>query len=172
MVVLLVLAVCLGIAAFYPAPKRYNYPEFPTSVTDFNSPEYKQQQQQYDEEMKNYREKNKDSEDQRKIWGQNSFIVCLIAGVLMLILGLLVFNFSYFLGISLLFGGFSIIVFGPGIASYYAENIPIPLLGDSSKADLTRYKQIQFLITVTGALVGAGLSLILQKNNNSHETQT
>lgn len=168
MVALFVLTVILGIAAFYPAPKRYDYPQYPTRISsDFNSPEYQQQQRQYEEDLKNYQEKNKDVENQRKIWGQNTLIISLIAGAVMLLVGALLFSYSYFLSVSLLFGSFIMLVSGPGLASYYSDSTTISLFGTSPQIDLTRYKQIQFFIALTGSVIGAGLSFMLQKKEHS-----
>ena len=78
---LVVLTITLGVAAFYPAPRRdYTPPTYQTSsgVVDYNSPEYKQQQKVYDEQMKKYNDQTKGIDDARKIWGQNALIIALI----------------------------------------------------------------------------------------------
>ncbi|MBI2022211.1 hypothetical protein HYS93_05040 [Candidatus Daviesbacteria bacterium] len=158
MVTLLSLTIALAVAAFYPAPKRYSYPEYPrTSSLDFNSPTYKAEQEKYQRDLEEYNQKNKKTEEQRRIWGQNTFNIALGSGLVLMILGLLLFRFAPMLSVSLLFAAFIVVLFGPGLMSYYAENTSLPLFGSKSDVDLTGYKQIQFGISFAGVLIGSVL---------------
>lgn len=154
MVTLITLAVVIGIAAFYPAPKRLDYPSYPATSTDFNSPEYKAQQQKYQQDLKDYQDKNKDVEGIRKIWGQNTFSICLVAGVVLMILGLILSRFVPMVGVSMLFAAFVLMFLGPGFVSYYADSTTITLLGSAPKIDLAEYKKLQFGITAAGTVIG------------------
>ena len=158
MITLLTLTVVLAIAAFYPAPKRYNYPKSPSLATDFNSPEYQEQQKKYQQDLENYQQKNMDVENQRKIWGENNFITLLIVGAVMLGTGLFLINSMPLVSISLLFSAFIVIFFGSALTSYYADSTTLSLLGGNSQVDLTRYKQIQFVIALIGTIFGGVLS--------------
>lgn len=155
---LAVLSIFVGTVVFYPAPKRFDYPTYPQlSNLDYNSPEYKEKLKRYDEDYKNYKERNKDIETKRKIWGENVLIVDLSAAAILLIAGIILTSKFSLLGIALLFASFITAVFGPGFTSFYADNTVIPLLGSQPAVDLSRYKQIQFAISLSATLVGAVL---------------
>lgn len=158
---LLTLSVVIGIVAFYPAPKRFDYPTYPqTSGLDYNSPEYKNQQKKYDADLKNYTEKNKDITSKVKIWGEKVFIINLLIGVVLLIIGMLLLNIVPLLGVAILFASFMLMVFGAGLTSLYADNTSIPLLTTTSKVDLSLYKKIQFVILLIGTIIGAVLGIV------------
>lgn len=153
LIFLLVYAVTLGIASFYPIPKRLDYPQYPSSsVTDTNSPQYQQAQKKYETDLKAYQENNKDNETNRKIWGENVYIICLITAVIFLIVGVLLSFLSPLMGAGFLFAGLILILGGQGIATYQADSGSIPLLGQSPKIDITSYKQKQFYIIVVGVI--------------------
>lgn len=159
MTTLLTLAVVVGIAAFYPAPKRYDSPTYPrTNTIDYNSPEYKAEQQRYQDEMKSYDEKNKDVEGQRKIWGEKVFITNLAIGVILLIGGVLLLDIIPMIGVACLFAAFVLMVFGPGLTSYYADNTPY--FTTKAQVDLSSYKQIQFVILLAGTIIGTVLGFL------------
>lgn len=152
-VFLLVYSVTLGISAFNPIPKRLDYPQYSLNTTlDFNSPQYKEEQQKYQQDMKAYQENNKDNETNRRIWGENIYMICLVAAVLFLIAGVLISQVSVLVGASLLFAGLILIVAGQGIATYQADSSSIPLVGQNTKIDITPYKQKQFYIVIVGAV--------------------
>ena len=168
MVTLLTMTIVLAIAAFYPAPKRYTAPSYPRSAGfDTNSLMYQQQQRQYEQDSKLYEENNKTVDEQRQVWGQRVFIICLSMGGVLLAIGMWQTNMAPMLSTSMLFASFILMVFGSGLASYYADSTSIALFGSSSKVDLTGYKQLQFAIALVGAVVGAALELsgLLKKEN-------
>lgn len=161
-VTLLVLTVVLGVAAYYPAPKRLASPEYPrlSNTSDYNSVEYQQSQREYQEKLDEYDEKNKDLQKNREIWGQRIFVICLVAGALLFVLGVFLAGFVTTLSVGLVFSAFVLIVFGTGLISIYADSPVSPFLGSDPETDLSFYKQIQFGIVTLGALMGVGLSFI------------
>lgn len=159
MVTLFTLVVAVGVAAFYPAPKRYEYPTYPTSAgLDYNSSEHQAQQSKYQKDLDEYDKKNKDIENQRKVWGQHTFIISLIFGVVFLFLGMAGTTVAPMLGVSLLFSAFILMIFGPGFISYYADSTTIPLFREPS-ISLTGYKVAQFFILLVGMAIGTLLGL-------------
>lgn len=159
MVTLFTLVVAVGVAAFYPAPKRYEYPTFPTRASlDYNSSEYQAEQAKYQKDLDEYNDKNKDVESQRKIWGQQTFIISLIFGVVFLFLGMSGIAIAPVLGASLVFSAFILMMFGPGFISYYADSTTIPLFKEPS-ISLTGYKVAQFFILLAGTAIGTLLGL-------------
>lgn len=165
--ILLTFTTVLAIAAFYPAPKRYDYPVITPAFGDFNSPEYKAQQEKYNQDLQNYQTKNKDVESQRKIWGENVFITCLAAAILMAILGLLLLKNMYFASVSLLFGSFTLLVFGPGLASYFSDSTTIPIFGATTQVDVSMQKKIQFIIAAAGTLLALLIPSQLSEKNST-----
>lgn len=170
---LITLTIVIGIAAFYPAPKRYDYPQYPRSrATDFNSSEYKAQQDKYDQDLKDYQEQNKNIEAQRKIWGQTTLIISLLSGVFFLTLGVIISGFASMLGVGLIFSAFVLMIFGPGLASYYADSSTIPLFGSEPKVELQTYKMVQFGISLVGAILAGGLGFTGFINSKQNSSQT
>lgn len=157
---LLVLTVVLGVAAYYPAPKRLASPDYPriSNASDYNSVEYQESQREYQDKLDEYEKKNKDLQKNREIWGQRIFIVCLIAGALLFVIGVFLAGFATTLSIGLVFSAFVLMVFGTGLISVYADSPVSPFLGSDPETDLSVYKQIQFAVVALGALVGVGLS--------------
>lgn len=155
MTALLVLTIAVGIAAFYPAPKKYNYPTYPTSagVVDYNSPEYKMRLEQYDKDQKAYQEANKKTEGQRRIWSQYTFIISLLGSLAFLIAGVMMINRSSLLGVSLLFASFILLVSWQALIGYYADSSYLSF-GQEPDVDLSTYKQMQFGILLVGSILG------------------
>lgn len=172
MVTFFILTVALGIAAFYPQPRRYEYPKYPAlSNLDFNSSEYKTVQDQYQQDLKNYDEKNKDIENKRTVWNQQIFIIFLLTAVIFFSGSILLFKETPVLGIGLLFAALIAPLSGPNLASLYSESLSLPLVGGQSPAmDLTTYKIIQFLILLTGTIMGAifGFSVLDKKRYENY----
>lgn len=159
-VTLLVLTIVLGVAAYYPAPKRIAYPAYPrvSSANDYNSTQ--SVEAQYQKEVDEYEEKNKDLQKEREIWVQRIFIICLIAGALLFVAGVFLAGFATTLSIGLVFSSFVLMVFGTGLISIYGDSPVTPLLGSDPEADLSLYKHIQFAVVALGAVIGVGLSFI------------
>lgn len=158
---LTVLSIVVGTVAFYPSPKRFDYPSYPRlGEIDYDAPEYKNQLKEYNEDIKKYEESNKDIEAKLKIWGENAFIVNLVAATILLIAGLLLIYQFTLLAIALLFTAFVIAVFGSALTNFYADNTTIPFLSSKTPVDLSRYKQIQFAISLFGTIIGAVLGFL------------
>lgn len=154
MAALLSLTVAVGIAAFYPAPKLVERPKYPGLTTDYNSPQYQEEQKRYREESELYDKKNEEARSERKLWGQNIFTVTLVLGVVLLVLALLLARSQRIVSASFVYAAFIVVVFGAGLATYHAEGSVSSLFGVDTTADLSRYKFTQFAILFSGSVAG------------------
>lgn len=160
MTAMLSLLVAVGIAAFYPAPKIAERPKYPSLSLDYNSPDYQAQQKQYQQESQVYEQKSKGTATQRKVWGQNTFAVTLVAGIVMLVLGMLLAKPSGLVSKSLLSSSFIVVVFGAALATYHAEGSISSIFGVDTTFDLSKYKFMQFAILLIGSAAGLVLGFM------------
>lgn len=160
MTALLSLTVAVGIAAFYPAPKLVERSKYPSLSTDYNSPQYQEDQKRYQEESALYDKKNEETRAQRKIWGQNIFAATLMLGAVLLVLSLILAKSQRVVSASFVYAAFIVVVFGAGLASYHAEGSVSSIFGVDTTTDLSRYKFGQFVILVTGSIVGLVLGFM------------
>lgn len=161
MTAMLSLLVAVGVAAFYPAPKIAERPKYPSGLSlDYNSPDYQTQQKQYQEDSKAYEEKSKENMTQRKIWGQNTFAVTLVAGAVMLVLAMLLARTAGVVSKSLMYSAFIVVVFGAALATYHAEGSVSSIFGVDTTVDLSKYKFTQFAILLAGSVAGLVLGFM------------
>lgn len=160
MTALLSLTMAVGIAAFYPAPKISERPKYPSLTTDYNSPQYQDEQRKYREESDMYEKKSDETRSQRKIWSQNTFAATLVFGVVMMVFGLLLVQASRVVSMSMMYAAFIVLVFGAGLATYHAEGSVSSIFGVDTTTDLSRYKFVQFAILLAGSVAGLVLGFM------------
>jgi len=101
---LLIALVIAGVEAFYPDPQHPGYPEYPTPMPDYDSPEYEEWEQELMEIQEEYRQ-------EVAAHDKNVFLIVLPLGVVFAIVGIFLQRKLDIFGTGLILAGIGTMIF-------------------------------------------------------------
>lgn len=159
----------MGIVAFYPSPKMPEYPKYANSANlDFNSSEYKAQQEKYKEEVKIYDAKNKEFSNIAQVHARNQYMISLGAGVLAVLTGIGIATISSTIGAGMIIAGGIVFTFGQILLAFSSITSVIARYSSSGSRDVTADLQMEFLVAAIGTilLLAAGIWKFRNKSSS------
>ena len=119
--VALVLLVVAGVEAFYPAPQYPEYPEYPMPPLDYNSTEYQEWQQEWEERQQEWMQLLEEYRQESAARDKDIFFIVLPLGAVLAIVGTFVQRRLDIFGAGLILGGMGTMILA--IVPYDLDNI-------------------------------------------------
>lgn len=145
------------------------YPKYPDSGNlDFNSSEYKAQQEKYKEEIKIYDAKNKEFSKIAQVHARNQYMISLGTGVLVVLAGIGIAAISTTIGAGMIIAGGIVFTFGQILLAFSSITSVIARYSSGNSRDVTADLQMEFLVAAIGAilLLAAGFWKFRNKTSN------